>query len=66
MIGTRLGPYLLQKELGSGGMGSVYLAVLKEDAAGLKEGAKVALKVVHPHLLERSDDPPVLRCHDHE
>lgn len=53
MIGTRLGPYLLQGELGSGGMGSVYLATAEEEAAGLEAGARVAVKVVHPHLLER-------------
>jgi tetratricopeptide (TPR) repeat protein/predicted Ser/Thr protein kinase len=54
VIGTTLGPYRLEKELGNGGMGSVYLATVLEDAAGLKTGAKVAVKIVHPHLLERS------------
>jgi len=43
--GQLLGPYRILSELGSGGMGKVYLA---------QEGGaeKVALKVVHPHLLE--------------
>ncbi len=45
MIGSRLGPYHLLSELGSGGMGTVYLA---ED----RDGGKVALKVVHPHLMD--------------
>lgn len=54
MIGSRLGPYRLEAELGSGGMGSVYRGTALESAAGLPEGAKVAVKVVHPHLLERA------------
>src|SRR5688572_22388181 len=41
-----IGPYRLVSALGSGGMGRVYLA----EAEG---GQRVALKVVHPHLLER-------------
>ena len=44
MIGKRLGPYRIDRELGSGGMGKVYAAT---GPAGV-----VALKVVHPHLLE--------------
>ena len=51
MIGTELGSYRIQSELGSGGMGTVYLAEVMEAAAGLEPGQKVALKVVHPHLL---------------
>jgi len=52
MIGTQLGPYRIRSDLGSGGMGKVYLAEAVETAAGLEPGTKVALKVVHPHLLE--------------
>jgi len=43
VIGERLGRYRLLSELGSGGMGTVYLA---ED----DEGSRRALKIVHPHL----------------
>lgn len=43
--GTSLGPYRIDRELGSGGMGKVY-------AATAPDGSTVALKVVHPHLLE--------------
>ncbi len=43
MIGTELGSYRIQSELGSGGMGTVYLA---------RNGRQVALKVLHPHFLE--------------
>ena len=44
MEGERLGPYAILRELGSGAMGTVYEA---RDA----DGVRVALKVVHPHLL---------------
>ncbi|MHC4941017.1 MAG: serine/threonine-protein kinase, partial [Planctomycetota bacterium] len=52
LIGEQLGAYAIRSELGSGGMGKVYLAEVVEAAAGLDPGTKVALKVVHPHLLE--------------
>jgi len=44
VIGSRVGPYRVVSELGSGGMGTVYLV---EDA----DGTKFALKVVHPNLM---------------
>jgi serine/threonine protein kinase len=43
--GRRIGPYLLQRSIGSGGMGTVYLAT-RDDEAFKKQ---VALKVVQPH-----------------
>ncbi len=52
MIGEQLGAYAIQAELGSGGMGNVYLAEVVEAVAGLEPGTKIALKVVHPHLLQ--------------
>ncbi len=52
MNGERLGPYLIDGELGSGGMGRVYAAVVEGRVRGLEVGTRVALKVVHPHLLE--------------
>ncbi len=52
MIGERLGPYRVDRELGSGGMGKVYAATVSGRCPGLEEGTLVALKVVHPHLLE--------------
>jgi serine/threonine-protein kinase len=42
--GADLGPYRIDRELGSGGMGKVYAATGADGA--------VALKIVHPHLLE--------------
>jgi serine/threonine-protein kinase len=52
LIGKQLGAYAIQAELGAGGMGKVYLAEVVKAAAGLEPGTRIALKVVHPHLLE--------------
>ena len=52
MLGETLGPYRIDAELGSGGMGKVYAATVAGRVPGIDQGTKVALKVVHPHLLE--------------
>ncbi|MBN1206735.1 MAG: protein kinase [Myxococcaceae bacterium] len=44
LVGQVLGRYRVLKRLGSGGMGTVYLA------EQTRIGARVALKVLHPHL----------------
>jgi tetratricopeptide (TPR) repeat protein len=51
--GTICGPYVLVQEVGSGAMGRVYLAHPRKEVAGIKTGTPVALKVVHPFLMER-------------
>jgi len=48
-IGSQLGPYLLLDKLGEGGMGAVY------KARHTKLDRLVALKVLPPHVLSRSD-----------
>lgn len=51
MLGQRLGPYEIVRELGAGGMGGVFAATAAEEAPGVARGDRVALKVVHPHPL---------------
>lgn len=51
MQGTLLGGHRILSSLGSGGMGEVFLAECVESHAGLASGTRVALKVLHRHLL---------------
>jgi len=54
LIGERLGAYTIVSELGSGGMGKVYLGEAADAATDADTPVRVAIKVVHPHLLEAS------------
>ncbi|HVJ18887.1 MAG TPA: hypothetical protein VM686_25880, partial [Polyangiaceae bacterium] len=51
-VGKRVGPYTICLELASGGMASVFLA---RTGSSAERTQLVALKVIHPHLAERSD-----------
>ena len=53
MIGQVLGHYHIDAELGRGGMATVYLATAEPGAPGTPAGTMVALKILHPHLLQQ-------------
>ena len=56
MEGTTLGPYRVLSTLGSGGMGTVYLASVEGEVPGLARGTRVALKCIHGHLVDSSPE----------
>ena len=53
-VPDRIGRYRVVKEVGRGGMGTVYLA--SDDSATGAEAPPVALKVVHPALMDQISD----------
>ena len=53
MLGGRFGKYRILSELGSGGMATVYLGEAEPGAPGLPAGGRVAIKVVHSHLISK-------------
>jgi len=55
-VPDRVGPCRPLEELGAGGMGRVYLAELEEDRPYGRVGERVALKILHPHLLDRMEE----------
>jgi len=51
MIGSQLGRYRLLSELGSGGMGTVYLGEARDPGPDVPGHDRVAIKLLHPHLI---------------
>ena len=49
MIGTRIGPYRIERKLGQGGMGAVYEAIHETIER------RVAIKVLNPQLAQNAD-----------
>lgn len=61
--GRTIKHYQVERRLGSGGMGTVWLASVGKAKKGLKAGSRVALKVLHPHL---AADEDILRRFERE
>lgn len=75
LVGQKLGPFMIERELGSGAMGSVYLATYKET------GQPVALKIIslalsanetavlrferEANILKQLKHPNIVRLHSH-
>jgi formylglycine-generating enzyme required for sulfatase activity/tetratricopeptide (TPR) repeat protein len=49
-VDHHIGGYHLTEVIGTGGMGSVFHATVEADGKPLPKGAKVAVKLLHPHL----------------
>jgi len=75
LVGRRLGAYRVERELGEGGMGSVYLAVRADDAyrkqvaikvlrAGLHGGSMLARFKSERQILAHLDHPNIARLLD--
>jgi serine/threonine protein kinase/tetratricopeptide (TPR) repeat protein len=54
LAGRTLGNWRLDSVLGSGGMGTVYLATAAARGLSPDAGSRVAIKFIHPHLAERT------------
>jgi serine/threonine protein kinase len=52
LLGKKLGPYLIERLLGEGGMGAVFAATVRRPVHGLSRGDRVAVKTIHEHMLE--------------
>ncbi len=54
-IPRRLGPYSVERELGRGSMGRVFLARVRSKLPGLEIGQRIALKTFNPQVVEDPD-----------